>query len=210
MDVNYTSAAQLRAAVALAAAHGHEWARDGLDFDALDGVKVADAVRIIKAATDAKRVEGALTGIGYPEWDVDGDIVHETLTGRLTWLVGVDGRVVLCAWRPGDVLAMRVVVEVGGVVGDIEVTEQCHWRHLQAVGEAVAAVVGEPYPWLAHFPQAVVQQVFEAEKVDLLRQKQDLDARAEAVREEATALYRWTEALEQQLEDFGRFLDSGL
>jgi hypothetical protein len=136
-----TSAAQLRAAHALAAVHGHGWGGLELDYTEFEGMPVADACRIITERTIALCPEWP--GI-TPRWDADGDISHSTGSGRLTWLVELSGIVTLSAWRPSDVWACGAVVASGQLVTLKHDIEHCRTRHWEALALAVSAVTGCP------------------------------------------------------------------
>lgn len=83
---------QARVARALAAAHGHEWAR----VEATDGLLDIEQIR---AATSAARTEPEWAGIDAPT--LMGDrVIHRTISGRVEWAIGPQGLEEVIITRP--------------------------------------------------------------------------------------------------------------
>jgi hypothetical protein len=130
------SAVQFARARALALAHGHLWAQ----CPETEGL--TDAEEILSVVTEWDAAEGVPSvcgGIYAPTVDEDGDVVHTTGTGRLSWCVYEDGHTTISIARPtGWVATVSVCpdgdwsVDVGG-----EILE----RHVDAALVAVRALV---------------------------------------------------------------------
>lgn len=193
-----TSANQVRIAWALAAQFGHEWAgafevpehRFGgpLRFEDFEGVEVGEAASTIRMVTEELREPGAMSGWSAPEWDFEGDVEHETGTGRLTWNVSTSGVVTLNVWRPGDVWAALLILE-GGEVKRFEVTEACRLRHLDALDEALCGLwdvwhsgTTESREWRAGLLGEVREQVKERDREECAAELEELRGRWEMLR----------------------------
>lgn len=210
-----TTIEQLRVALALALAYGHEWTDafeaenplrvDGwepLTLEELDGWPVDEAaVAIARRLGEPDPEDQQFLGIDRPRWDADGDIQHTTGTGRLSWMIDVRGRVTLNVWRPGEVHAMLVILDERGEVDRLEVTDACRLRHLDAAGYAMRVVRG------AHVPVVIGEPDTAPDWCDLhlgpLRRKvaladyADLKARIVALRAECEMI----EAANMELHD---------
>lgn len=132
------NASQLRRAWQLASAHGHEWA-EALPQEDLD--RRQWTVKTIEAATMLARRPGQMPGIAAPTVGMDGAISHQTVTGRLSWHVDLDGTVVLRVERPRGV----VLVAWMRPDGRLEVHRHhpdvpLHRRHVEALRYALRAL----------------------------------------------------------------------
>jgi hypothetical protein len=137
-----TSIRQLETAQALAQAFGHHWGDFPLETleAATDSQVVGEAI-IRWCKTDRPDWPG-LT----PVWDADGDIVHATGSGRLSWTVDIAGGATINVWRPGDECAISVRVEYGTVdIARLDVFGCARLRHWTALVDALSALVGTDY-----------------------------------------------------------------
>ena len=102
-----TSIRQLETAQALASAFGHHWADFPIeDLGCTTDSRVVGEAIIRWCKTDRPDWPGMT-----PVWDADGDIVHATGSGRLSWTVDITGGATLNVWRPGDECAISARVE---------------------------------------------------------------------------------------------------
>ena len=145
-----TTYSQLIRAHRLASAHGHAWANvvhvpesghplgEGeIDINDLAGMPTTDAASKIAAASlDACP---HWPGITTPYWDADGDISHETGTGRLSWLVQADGTTTISVRRPGEVEACSACLSPAGEIVRVAVdADTCLIRHAEALADALS------------------------------------------------------------------------
>lgn len=143
-------APQLRRAWQLASAYGHEGA-GALTTDQIEtGAYSADQIwDLVSARNDAYEREVGFRpfgGIPFPTVDEDGDIVHTTGTGRLRWIISLDGMVSLEIRRPGPIgVVLRANVHTDGDVwaGDTAPQGAYYQRHVDALETALTALVGE-------------------------------------------------------------------
>ena len=147
---------QLARALALAAAHGHGWShvvyddlQDNPELDTTGMLKLSDLVGITTADCE-KLIADARTrqspdwpGIEAPYFDCDGDIWHETQTGRLTWNIASDGTTTVRVFRPETLQVCNAEVAPDGKVSEIrEQSSALFTRHMVALAKAIAAVTG--------------------------------------------------------------------
>jgi hypothetical protein len=151
-----TTRIQLARALALAAAHGHGWShvvyddlQDNPELDTADMLKLSDLVGITTADCE-KLIAEARTrqspdwpGIEAPYFDCDGDIWHETQTGRLSWTVAQDGTTRVAVFRPQSIPVCSVGVAPDRKVSELgEQSSALLTRHMVALTKAIAAVTG--------------------------------------------------------------------
>lgn len=148
----------LRAAEALARAHGHEWGVAWSGTRAL-GARHQEGAAISQELISGYTVDGRrecdIPGICAPCIDPDGSIHHSTHTNRLSWLVAPDGGVELVVSRPqAIVLTVHVGADGPGPRSIVWVRENphipLHERHIIALGAALGALCGrgEALRWI--------------------------------------------------------------
>jgi hypothetical protein len=167
-----TNHLQLKRAFALACKYGHGWsyavyddetttpemlvgsgAEGAIPLSSLVGLTLRDAEKLVNDTRKQQCFDWP--GIEL-DFDHDGDIRHETGTGRLTWNVLPDGRVHLTVWRPGPMHPHDESTPTYGAVvsidGDISIAEQWtsgpewearrpRYRHIIALAEALSCFV---------------------------------------------------------------------
>jgi hypothetical protein len=150
-----TTRIQLARALALAAAHGHGWShvvyddlQDNPDLDTTDMLKLYDLVGITTADCE-KLIAEARTrqspdwpGIEAPYFDCDGDIWHETQTGRLTWNIAPDGTTSLTVHRPGHAACWAKIMPDGNFTADGGQDGRTFLRHVDTLTRAISAITG--------------------------------------------------------------------
>ena len=136
--------AAVTAAHRLARAFGHTWGQLSLtDVLALSPITPEG----IDALCMAQLSEGPVGwGITAPTPDEDGDLVHTTGSGRLSWRVEPSGDTYIRVSRPGDLVVFAVSIRDGQVVpAEWTRTElvDTRSRHIWAARDAVTALLGE-------------------------------------------------------------------
>lgn len=136
--------AAVTAAHRLARAFGHTWGQLELsEVLALSPLTPEG----IDALSMARLSEGPVGwGITAPAPDEDGDLVHTTGSGRLSWLIEPSGDTYIRVSRPGELVVFAVSIRDGQVIpAEWTRTElvDTRSRHLWAAREAVTALLGE-------------------------------------------------------------------
>ena len=139
-------AAQLAVAHRLACRYGHEWGGTVNEGESLSRAEIM--ARVQMARSDDWQPHEA--GISAPSLD-DANIVHMTMTGRLTWEVTPNGTAHLSIYRPIGCVLWAICYEDIPLV-DAE-NRPFHERHVDALHCALMAVYG-PLWYSAHETQA--------------------------------------------------------
>ncbi len=158
-DVYHTrhalSAIQFERTWKLAADHGHEWpyilAHEAVEDDSRP-LPVPAPPALLRAWTDELIAamshaatlgrESGVVGIDAPTV-VGGQVVHQTMTGRLTWAVDPDGATIIWVNRPKRRGVMAGFVRPDGSAKVVVYSQtDIHARHVVALCRAMAAIVG--------------------------------------------------------------------
>jgi hypothetical protein len=165
-----TTRIQLARALALAAAHGHGWAHvvyddlqddpavitpDMLKLSDLVGITTADCEKLIADARTRQSPDWP--GIEAPYFDCDGDIWHETQTGRLTWNIAPDGTTSLTVHRPGQAACWAKIMPDGKFTADGGQDGRTFLRHVDTLTRAMAAINGIQYESLTPLWDAAME-----------------------------------------------------
>jgi hypothetical protein len=125
-------AQQLDKAQRLARRFGHEWGDFKFHWND-EPIRLQD----IRDDTVSRRYPGAIAGITHPELDDDGNIVHQTMTGRTRWKITPEGATTIVISRPdGDILAYREE----GHASEISALAPFGERHLRALIDAISGI----------------------------------------------------------------------
>lgn len=202
------TAAQAPAAHTLASAHGHHWA-------CLTAAEVIGKTSAEISALSCARVE---PGIGClndaPVFDEEGDVVHTTGSGRLTWEIWQDGSVTVAVYRPasvnpaeadeGGVKVVHVRLPAAPYADDAEAPSVGDWcyttrhalpRHLDAAAEAVRVLTS-----INPNAEAALAWIEEQRAACMASARWELQAQLDAVRTDTPA------DLAQMIEDVARRL----
>jgi len=142
----------------LASTFGHEWtgavSPQGIKSLAIMGhLSVATIYEIVDAKAEGDKTPYWMRGIQAPTLSPEGDVVHTTGSGRLTWAITPEGDTTLTISRPGGIPCLVAHVSSWGDWRVERGSAPSEMRHAEALAFALRPLI-DAFPEGVRLPYA--------------------------------------------------------